>query len=267
MEETSKPLPGPAAARYSLLCCPRGRLHLRLRTLKKKVFVDSLAFYRHCNRITASQTKSSNTAVNVAPHHFINQGYQDAGSAGSDGMSDGDRTAIHVDLNGIETKLSNYPQGLYGEGFVEFVEIDIFILPAGFLPNFPYRADRSHHDPGGIDTAASLSNDAGHWFCAEFFCTLRARYDHRGSTIVDSRSVTGGHCAIFLERGLQGTQNLDCGVFSGRFILIEDHGRLALFLGRQFNRNNLRLKTAFFDGSHRFAMRVQRELILLLAGN
>ena len=88
-------------------------------------------------------------------------------------MSDGDRPAVTLTC-WIQTKLAHYSEGLHREGFVEFVKVHVFVLPAGPFPNLADRAHRRHHDPLRLNTAGRLRDDTSHGLHAQFFCTLRA---------------------------------------------------------------------------------------------
>ncbi len=94
---------------------------------------------------------------------------------------------------------------------------------------------------------------------------MRAGHHHRSGAVIHSRRVPGGHGAILLESGLQRSEHLDGRVFAGRFILLKKHRWLPFFLCGNLHGNDLRLEAAFLDGGQRLAMRVQGELILLLA--
>ena len=102
-------------------------------------------------------------------------------------------------------------------------------------------------------------------FAPKLAGTRRARNDHRGRAIVDSRSIAGRDRAVLLERGLEGAQDFDGGVFARTFVFFEDHGRRALLLCGQFDGHDLRLEAALFHGRERFPVRVHSELVLLLA--
>src|SRR5580658_9444027 len=106
-------------------------------------------------------------------------------------MADGDCAAVYIHLVEVESELAGYSQRLHGEGFVEFVEINVVGFPARFLPDRFYRADRGHHDPFGFDAAGGLRHDAHDGLSAEFFGALRAGYYDRGSAVVYSGGVAG----------------------------------------------------------------------------
>src|SRR6266849_35624 len=178
-----------------------------------------------------------------------------------------DRPSIHIDLRWVEAELFHHRQSLHGECLIEFIEIDFVWLPCCLLPNLTDARYWSHHHPRRINAARRLGHDSRHWLCAELLRSLVAGHNHRSSTVVHSWSIAGGYRSIFLERGLQSAQCFNGRVFTHRLVFVEDRRRLAFLPDRQLHGNNLRLEAAFFPGCRRFAVRVQRVFVLLLAGD
>src|SRR5579864_7090027 len=130
-------------------------------------------------------------------------------------MPDRDRASVHIDLLGIEAKLAHHSECLNRESLVQLVEINVFILPTGLLPEFPHGPNGGHHDPGRIDTACSLRHDSHHRLRPQFFGFSSAGHDKGRGAIIHTRCVASSHGAIFLERRLEGAQNFDGGVLRG----------------------------------------------------
>src|SRR5208282_2131755 len=123
----------------------------------------------------------------------------------------------------------------------------------------------SHHHPLWLDSTGSLRDDAYHYSRAQFFRARGAGYNQRRRSVVNSRSIASRDGAIFLEGRLQRAQDFDGRVLARTFVLVKDYRWLAFFLGRDFDRHNLRLEAAFFLRGNGFAVRVDGELVLLLA--
>src|SRR5215831_5592154 len=121
------------------------------------------ALYCHCYCIAAAETQRGNPSFHVSPYHFVNQRDQDSCATGANGMADCNRTAIHVDPLRIQFQFAHDSQRLHRKSLIQFVEINVFILPSRLLPDLPDRANWSHHDPLGLDAACRLSHDANHW--------------------------------------------------------------------------------------------------------
>ena len=112
-----------------------------------------------------------------------------------------------------------------------------------------------------------MCNDADHRTRAQIFCARGAGHDQGCRSVVNSGGVARGDGTIFLERWLERAQDFDRGVLARTLVLVKDHGRLALFLGRNFNRNDLRFKPAFLLRGNRLAVRIQGELVLFFTSD
>ena len=71
-----------------------------------------LALDRHCDSVPTAKAKSRDTAMNVATNHLVDQSDEDPGSAGADGMTDGDSSAVDVHSVQIESEFADYAQSL-----------------------------------------------------------------------------------------------------------------------------------------------------------
>src|SRR5438067_9725497 len=69
---------------------------------------SDLAFYNHGNALPTADTQGCQAIMRLAPLHFIEQGYQDARTAGPDWMAQRNRTTVYVELRCIKTQLSSY---------------------------------------------------------------------------------------------------------------------------------------------------------------
>ena len=65
--------------------------------------------------------------------HFVQQGDDDTSAGSADGVADGDRAAVDVDLAHVEAELTGNSDGLGREGFVGLDEVDIVDGQAGLL--------------------------------------------------------------------------------------------------------------------------------------
>ena len=94
-----------------------------------------LALHGHRDGIPSAQAERGDAALHVAADHFVDQRDQHARAAGADGMADGHRAAVHIDFVRIQPEFAHHAERLHRERFVQFVEIDVFILPASLLPD------------------------------------------------------------------------------------------------------------------------------------
>src|SRR5208282_4718945 len=135
---------------------------------------DLVPLNGHRDRVASAQAQCGDAALHIAASHLIDQCYEHASAAGADGMSNGNRSTVYVYFVGIEPQFAYHTQRLHRERFVEFVEIDVIVLPAGLLPNFTDRVDWGHHHPLGLDAAGGLGHDTDHGLRAQFLGALGA---------------------------------------------------------------------------------------------
>ena len=204
--------------------------------------------------------------MRVAALHFVEQGDEDAGAAGADGMADGDGAAVDVDAVEGEAEFFGDAEGLDAEGFVEFEEVDVVDGPAGAGEDFLNAGDGSEHDPAGSDAAGGLRADGGERREVEFAGAFGGHEDDGGGCVVDAGRVAGGDGAIFLEGGLEGGERFERGVGADAFVVREDGGRRAFF-GGEGEGNDFGVEAAGLLCGGGFAMGVERVLILLFAGD
>src|SRR5438309_9613369 len=92
------------------------------------------AFHRQGDGVAAAEAESGDAAFEVAASELVEQSDENARAGSADGMTDGDRAAIDIDLFGIEFELARDGDGGDGEGFVELEEVNVFFaIPAGFF--------------------------------------------------------------------------------------------------------------------------------------
>src|SRR5207244_12593245 len=97
------------------------------------------------NRISATKTQRGDTAMHITADHLVDQRDQHPRPAGTDRMADGNGSAIDVHSVGIKAELTHHSERLDRESFIKLVEIHIFILPAGLVPDYSYLAHWGHH--------------------------------------------------------------------------------------------------------------------------
>src|SRR5271165_3826783 len=75
----------------------------------------------------APDAKTGEAFSCIAPDHFMQQGHQDPAAGGSDRMTDGDRSAIDVDLRGIPFHLAVDADRLRGKCFVDLHQVELLM--------------------------------------------------------------------------------------------------------------------------------------------
>ena len=141
--------------------------------------------------------------MNVATLHFIKQRNQDASTAGSDRMTDRDSSSVDVDP--IERKPQFFcdAESLDGEGFVEFVEVDLIERPGRASKNLLDSGNGSEHHPSGSNAAGSLCADRGKRRKVQFTRAISRHQNDGSGSIIHTGSVACGDGAIFFEGGLE----------------------------------------------------------------
>ena len=162
-----------------------------------------LAFEGEGDGVAAAEAEGGDAFVSVAALHLVEQGDEDAGAAGSDGMADGDGSAVDVDAVEGEAELFGDAEGLDAEGFVEFEEFDVVEGPVGAGENFLDSGDGSEHDPAGSDAAGGLRADGGEGLEVEVAGAVGGHEDDGCGCVVDTGRVAGGDGAVCLKAGLR----------------------------------------------------------------
>src|SRR5207302_3111380 len=76
----------------------------------------------------AADTHRDHSVSRSAPLHLVQQSGGQFGSSAAQGVSEGYRSAIHINFGGIEAQLSNDRERLDGKCLIEFNDIDVFQL-------------------------------------------------------------------------------------------------------------------------------------------
>ena len=118
-------------------------------------------------------------------------------------MADGDCAAVDVYLVEADSQFACDGEGLHGEGFVEFEEIDVADGPSGAGKYVPDSGDGGEHDPFGGDAAGGLGADDDHGLETELAGAFRGHEDHGGCTVVHAGSVAGGYGPVRFEGGTE----------------------------------------------------------------
>src|SRR5579864_3457276 len=85
----------------------------------------SSALHAHRDAHAAADAQGRQALLGVALGHLVQQRDQDARSRRADGMTQRDRTAVHVDLVRIEAEILVDGASLCGESLVGFDEIEV----------------------------------------------------------------------------------------------------------------------------------------------
>src|SRR2546423_13549085 len=109
-----------------------------------KVAASDLAFYNHGNALPTPDTQGCQAIMRLTPLHFIEQGYQDARTAGPDWMAQRNGTTVDVEFRAIEPELFPNCDRLCSKGLVGLHYIQIRYCQPGLLQRTPAGGHRPH---------------------------------------------------------------------------------------------------------------------------
>ena len=139
----------------------------------------------------------------------------DAGAGGADGVTDGDRAAVDVDLAHVEAELAGDRDGLRGEGFVGLDEVDILNAHAGLGHRLTGSGNGTDAHDLRVNAALTPADELCHGLETELFNGFAGGENDGGSAVVDAGGLTGGHALNMLSGvgfvdagGLEGVDDL-----------------------------------------------------------
>ncbi len=161
-------------------------------------------------------------------------------AAGADGMPDGDRAAMDVDLRRIEAEFAIDGQRLHAESLVQFEEVDLGEGQSGLRSDLAHGIDGREAEPLRLAAAGGLSADDGHRLEAQFPCPLGAHDNQRCGSVADAGSVACSDRATFFESWLESGKNFHGGFGTDRFVGVEKWvTERSFFCGRNLDGQNL----------------------------
>lgn len=144
-----------------------------------------------------------------------------SGTSTSERMSEGNSTTLGVNLLGIELQDVHAVQSLTGEGFVEFIDIDIGGLETSLLEGLgDSESGADTHDLRG-DTSDGVGDPSGDDGKTELFSGGSSGQEDGSSTIGDLGGVTGSGDTVLLESGLELLEGFESGFLSDTVILVD----------------------------------------------
>ena len=164
------------------------------------------------NAHAAADAEGGDAAAEVVVFHVVEEGDEDAGAAGADGVAEGDGSATRVELGGVEVELFGAAEGLDGEGFVDFDGVHFVESPAGEGAEFADGTDGAEAHEGGIAADGGAGDDAGARCEAVTGDGVCAGEEGKGCAVIDAGGIASGDGAVFPEGGLQFGEGVGGGV-------------------------------------------------------
>ena len=193
----------------------------------------------------------------------MKQRHQNTAAAGSNGMSQSDGSAVHVQLIHVDAQFLANSHGLSGKRLVRLDQIEVINGHSGLCHNLLRGSYRSDSHDSRIHTCKRSGNPGSHGSYAQLLRLLLAHHDHGSSAVVDSGGIGCGHDTVLLECGTKLRDALLRGSRTGAFILIENDG---FFFLLYLNRDNLVIKLAGFLSSNRLLLAPCGKLVQLFSG-
>ena len=178
-------------------------------------------------------------------------------------MAQRDRAAVRVDFGQVELEPACHGDGLRREGLVALDHVHLVEREPALLERQLGGGDRAFaHDFVG-HAGYGVGHQPRHRLVAGGGRHSRIGEHEEGRAVVDARRIAGRDRAAFLlESRLHLGQRFQRGVGLDMLVCVEGHFALFRLLD---DRDDLRLEAPFGDRRGRLAVRIDRQLILLLA--
>ena len=193
----------------------------------------------------------------------MKQRHQNTAAAGSNGMSQSDGSAVHVQLIHVDAQFLANSHGLSGKRLIRLDQIEVINGHSGLCHNLLRGSYRSDSHDGRIHARKRSGNPGSHGGNAQFLRLLLAHHDHGSRAVVDSGGIGSGHDTVLLERRTELRDALFRGSRTGTFIFIENNGFLLLL---HFNGNDLVVELSGFLCGNRLLLAPCGELVQFFSG-
>src|SRR5665213_188087 len=99
-------------------------------------------FENACGALTSADTHGDHAIARVFAMHFAQDGGGELRTGAAEGMAERDGATVGVHAIEIQASFANHSQRLDREGFIQFDDVDIFLLQAGERESFRNRYHR-----------------------------------------------------------------------------------------------------------------------------
>src|SRR5207253_1804742 len=140
---------------------------------------------------TAAGAHGDETELLVASFEFVEDGADEDGAGGADGMPEGHGPAVDVDLVAVEAEAADELLRDDGERFVYLEQVDVREGQSRPLKDLACGRDGSVEHEGRVVAHVGGSHDAGSCPQAVGFGVVLAGDEYGGGTVDDARRVPG----------------------------------------------------------------------------
>ena len=134
-------------------------------------------------------------------------------------MSQGDRSAVDVDLFSVQAELFFYRQVLWGKGLVDLDEVHIFQCKLSLLKGSPDRGSGTNTHDIRLAANDGPRNNAPERLDASLFSLRRGSQYNSSSSIRNAACISSCNDSILFENRLQRRESFYCGFRPRMFIL------------------------------------------------
>ena len=134
-------------------------------------------------------------------------------------MTEGDRTAVGVELVEVDAEFVGRAEDLDGEGFVDLDMIDVADAHAGAGHRLLAGVDRAEAHDLGVEGRDAAGHDASDRVETHRLGLVGAHHQHGGGTIIERAGVAGGDGAVGTEHRGEGRDLLESGAGADAVIL------------------------------------------------
>lgn len=130
----------------------------------------------------------------------VHQGDDNSGTRGTDRVTEGDGTALDVDLGPVQTEHPFSRDAHHGKGLVEFPEGDLVLGHTGILESKGYGEGRGGGEVDGSTSGVGEAENLGKRLQAFLLHNLARSQDDGGSTVVEGGRVGSGNGPVLLDK-------------------------------------------------------------------
>ena len=195
--------------------------------------------------------------MGIAPLHFVEQRDQYTRAAGSNGVAQGNRTAVDVELRPIKSEFFAHRYRLGRKGLVGLNQVQVRHPQSGLFQGTLTGRNRPQTHHTRIHPCCCIAANPGHRLQAKLLCLFGAHHYHGSSPIVEPRRVACRDHPILLKRWAQLGQSL-CGRLAWLLIRFKDGWP---FPAWNLDRHDLIAEDSRCNRLDRFLLTVQGKLI------
>ena len=167
-----------------------------------QMYILLVVFYDASRALAAADAQCCQAVFRLLFFEAVEQGNEDTSTGCSDRMTEGNSTAVDVDLRHIEAQFLAAVCSLCSKCFVCFHEVHVCACEACFFQSFTRRRNRACTHDSGINACRGIALNRSERFDTQFFSFVSGHNNECGRTVVNTRSIAGrNRAAVAFESG------------------------------------------------------------------